>query len=626
MSLQVGGAQATTAVDDIGEAVAAGIAAASCAWAATRTEGRLRRGWALLAFSAASWCAGEVAWSIYEVGLGMTVPSPSIADVGFIAAIPLAVVGTLTFANTPRGTSEGLRLLLDRAIVTLSLLFMGWQLGLNHALLATGGSLVPRLVSIAYPVGDILIGTVLLMSIRRATDEVQGRLLLLLGGLAANALADSVFAYTSVNGTFIYVVDSGWVVGYLMIALAALWPSGVHDKTSDEVPIDVWQLVLPWLAILAGGVTAMVLALQGHPMDVFATLLAGSVIALLMGSQVLAHNESLSLLIKSRLSANALNDVIVHAPLGMVRIATDMTIIDVNPSFCSILGVKADELIGARIDRFFPKSEMTVVNQELRTLSNNVVDAVEMYTEGVRGDGATIWLHWTASTVRKRSEEIDYFLVMFEDVSERRSTEDALKAAYAELEGLVSQRTTELRSANQRLSTEAISDPLTGLYNRRYFADFVERELGRTRRAGNKIVFVMIDIDHFKRINDTYGHDGGDQVLITLSAFLRNQIRMEDLAFRYGGEEFLLVLPSSSLDGIRARIERIRDQLRHVTFEQGRRVIPPVTLSIGVSIFPDHGDSAEVVIGLADEALYHAKEGGRDRVVYHADVAAPISS
>ncbi len=626
MSLQVGGAQTTTAVDDIGEALAAGIAAASCAWAATRTEARLRRGWALFAASAASWCAGEVAWSIYEVGLGTTVPSPSIADVGFIAAIPLAIVGTLTFANTPRGTSEGLRLLLDRAIVTLSLLFMGWQLGLNHALLATGGPLLPRLVSIAYPVGDILIGTVLLLSIRRATDEVQGRLLLLLAGLAANAIADSVFAYTSVSGTFIYVVDGGWVVGYLMIALAALWPSGLRDQTADEVPIDIWQLVLPWLAILAGGVTAIVLAIQGHPMDVFATLLAGSVIALLMGSQVLAHSEALSLLIKSRLSANTLKNVVAHAPLGMVRIATDMTIIDVNPSFCSILGVKADELVGARIDRFFPQSEITVVNEELRTLSNNVVDAVEMDTEGIRGDGATIWLHWTASTVRKRSDEIDYFLVMFEDVSERRSTEDALKAAYAELEGLVVQRTTELRSANARLSAEAISDPLTGLYNRRYFADFVERELSRTRRAGNKIVFVMIDIDHFKHINDTYGHDGGDQVLRTLSAFLHSQIRQEDLAFRYGGEEFLLVLPCSSLDGIAARIERIREQLTHVTFEQRRHVIPPVTLSMGVSTFPDHGDSAEVVIGLADAALYRAKEGGRDRVVYHAEAATPVLS
>jgi len=207
---------------------------------------------------------------------------------------------------------------------------------------------------------------------------------------------------------------------------------------------------------------------------------------------------------------------------------------------------------------------------------------------------------------------------MFEDISERRSTEDALKAAYAELEGLVAQRTVELSTANERLSTEAISDPLTGLYNRRYLADFVERELSRTRRAGTKIVFAMIDVDHFKSINDRFGHDAGDDVLRALSSFFRSQIRQEDLAFRYGGEEFLLVLPCAALEGVRRRIDQIGEQVTHVTIEHRGRPLPPVTLSIGVAIFPDHGSSADEVIRCADAALYLAKEGGRDRVVYQA--------
>ncbi len=619
MDLQIGGAQTTTALDDIGEAAAAGIAAASCGWAAIRTEGRLRRGWALLAASAASWCLGEVVWSVYEVGMGLAVPSPSAADIGFLAAIPLAIAGIVSFANSSRGTSTGIRLWLDRAIVALSLLFLGWELGLGGILLGSAGTPLTRLVDSAYPAGDILIGTVLLLSIRRATNETQGRLLLLLGGLAANAVADSVFAYLNLFGTFAYVMDAGWVVGYLMIALAALWPSAVRDRATDQSPIDLWQLALPWLAILAGGATAIVRALQGHPLDVVATVLAGTVIALLMVSQVIAHSESLTLLIKSRLAAATLNDVIVHAPLGVVRIAPDMTIIEVNPSFCSILGSTAGDLVGAGINRFFPPAEMTDVSDQLRTLASGVVASAEMDTQGARADGTTIWMHWTASAVRNRSGEIDYFLVMFEDVSERRSTEDSLKAAYAELEGLVVQRTSELRSANQRLSAEAISDPLTGLYNRRYFADFVERELSRTRRAGNKIVFAMIDIDNFKRVNDTFGHDAGDQVLRTLSAFIRTKIRQEDLAFRYGGEEFLLVLPCITLEGVNSRIEGMREQITRVTIEQRHRMLSPVTLSIGVATYPDDGDSAETVIACADAALYRAKEGGRNRVVYHAE-------
>jgi diguanylate cyclase (GGDEF)-like protein/PAS domain S-box-containing protein len=625
MVVQLGGATVTTAVDDIGEAVAAGIAAVSCGLAAIRTQGRLRRAWALLAASAASWCLGEIVWSVSDVGFGITPPSPTLSDIGFLAAIPLAIAGILSFANSARGTSTGLRLWLDRAIVSLSLLYVGWELGLGDVLSQSGAALTSSIVGVAYPVGDILIGTVLLLAIRRATDETQGRLMLLLGGLAANALSDSAFVYTSLPGPLVYILDSGWVVGYLMIALAALLPSAATDRTAEQKPIDLWQLTLPWLAVLAGGLTAVVVAaVQGRPMDVFATALAGAVIVLLMASQVIAHRESLALLLKSRLSASTLNEVIAHAPLGMVRLAPDLTIIEANPSFGSMLQTAALDVIGTPMARFFPPDEMSLVREQFDGLSEHLVESTEIETQGICTDGSTIWLHWTATAVDKGSGDLDYFLVMFEDVSERRSTEDTLKIAYAELEGLVTQRTAELRSANERLSTEAISDPLTGLYNRRYLADFVERELSRTRRGGNKIVFAMIDIDHFKSVNDTLGHDAGDEVLRAVSAFLRKQIRHEDLAFRYGGEEFLLVLPCLTLDGVHMRIELIREQIQSLTIPRLRLPLRRLTLSIGVATFPDDGDSADRVISHADAALYQAKQGGRNRVAYHARAPAPV--
>jgi len=620
MDLQIGGAQVTTAVDDIGEGVAAAVAAVSCGLAAFRSRGRLRRAWALLAASAASWSLGEAVWSVYEVGMQVTVPTPSAADAGFLAAIPLAIAGVMSFANTARGTSTGLRLWLDRCIVALSLAFLGWELGLSRVFTEPGLPLLNRLVNVAYPAGDILIGTALLLAIRRSTNETHGRLLLLLGGLAANALADSTFAYLNLNDTFTYLFDAGWVVGYLMIALAAWWPSEVQDRTSEEKFIDVWQLALPWLAVLAGGIGAAVMAILGQPLDTFATLVAGVVIAMLMASQVIAHNESLNLLIKSRLAAATLNEVIVHAPLGVVRIATDLRILQANPSFGSILGCDPAEVVGTSIARFFPESEMSMVRERLATLSDEAVESTTLDTQGIRVDGTAIWLQWTAAAVRNRDGDIDYFLVMLQDVSERRSTEDALKAAYAELEGLVAQRTVELRAANDRLLTEAIHDPLTGLYNRRYLTDFVARELSRTRRAGHKMVFVIIDLDHFKRVNDTFGHEAGDHVLQEVSAFLRSQIRAEDLAFRYGGEEFLLVLPTSSVEAVDGRIEKVRELISKRRIEHRHREISPVTFSLGVAIFPDHGDTVDEVIASADKALYRAKEEGRNRVVY---VTAP---
>jgi len=438
LHFRFGGDQVTTAVSDIGQAVAALIAAASCAFAARRSAGQLRLAWALLAASAASWGLGEVVWSVYEVGMGIAVPFPSAADVGFLGAIPFAIAGILAFADTPRGTSTGIRLWLDRAIVALSLLFVGWGLGLSQVYFSSGSTLSARLIGLAYPVGDILIGTVLIMAIRRSTQEQQGRLFLLLGGLAANSLADSAFAYLTASGAYATggYLDAGWVVGYLMVALAAIWPSGVTDRTAEETTIDVWQLTLPWVAVLAAGLTAIARALTGHPMDTVLTLIVGTLAALLMVTQVLAHRESLSLLIKSRTSAATLNDVIVHAPLGIIRIAPDMTIIQANPRGGSLLLTPSAQGSGARMDHNLPSEETARITGQLRSLANGKTGAVEFDSQAMGRDGTAQVLHWSVTAVRKASGAIDYFIAMLEDVSARRQAEAAAMANLAVLERL----------------------------------------------------------------------------------------------------------------------------------------------------------------------------------------------
>jgi len=131
VELRIGGDQVTTAFDDIGEGVAALVAATCCTLTARRNTGRARLGWTLLAASAATWCAGETVWSIYEVGMGISVPYPSAADVGFLGAIPLAAAGIVCFFAPARGTSTRLRLWLDGAIVFLALFFVAWTLGLK---------------------------------------------------------------------------------------------------------------------------------------------------------------------------------------------------------------------------------------------------------------------------------------------------------------------------------------------------------------------------------------------------------------------------------------------------------------------------------------------------------------
>jgi len=254
-TFRVGGDKVTIAVDDIGEAGAALVAVACCVVAARRSGGRQRLGWALLSTSALVWGLGEIVWSVYEVGMGVAVPYPSAADIGFLAAIPLAAAGILAFFTASRGTSTRLRLWLDGATVGLALMFAAWTFGLS-AVYADVDPPLEKLTNMSYPIGDIVIGTILVLAIRRASNEAQGRLLLLLGGLAANSLADSAFSYLNANGTYSAigsVLDTGWFAGYLLIALATLWPAPATRQVAPEETIDVWQLGLPWVAVGGAG-------------------------------------------------------------------------------------------------------------------------------------------------------------------------------------------------------------------------------------------------------------------------------------------------------------------------------------------------------------------------------------
>jgi len=188
-------------------------------------------------------------------------------------------------------------------------------------------------------------------------------------------------------------------------------------------------------------------------------------------------------------------------------------------------------------------------------------------------------------------------------------------AAFDEMTHALQQRDTELKRALQDLQEQAITDPLTGLLNRRYLREYLPRELTRARRNGAALAVIMIDIDYFKRINDTFGHEAGDLVLRELGALLRSHIRASDLACRFGGEEFALVLPDASLEGAMQKAEAVRASVRGLDLKYRDQPLGRITASLGVALFPGHAEDADSLMRVADEALYHAKGGGRDRVV-----------
>lgn len=167
----------------------------------------------------------------------------------------------------------------------------------------------------------------------------------------------------------------------------------------------------------------------------------------------------------------------------------------------------------------------------------------------------------------------------------------------------------------ERAQHLSMRDPLTGLYNRRYLENSMERELNRARRAGATIGVVMLDVDHFKRLNDSRGHDAGDFVLVNVAAMLAHAARGSDIACRFGGEEFALILPGASLEVARDRAESIRAAFAGARFEFNGEPLVPMTLSAGVAaLVPGDADWSQ---GLhqADRALYTAKRAGRNRVL-----------
>ena len=194
----------------------------------------------------------------------------------------------------------------------------------------------------------------------------------------------------------------------------------------------------------------------------------------------------------------------------------------------------------------------------------------------------------------------------------------SLKTTFAGQVGL-SVANIRLREA---LRSQSIKDPLTGLYNRRYLTEMLDREIRRAVRGEQALGILMLDLDHFKKFNDTYGHDAGDTVLRETAAFLSKSIRVEDIVCRFGGEEFVVILPTADVNAAHGRAERIRSKIRELTVLHQGQSLGRITISVGVAALPLHGTTPKDLLEAADAALYRAKREGRDRVVDAEVVAA----
>jgi diguanylate cyclase (GGDEF)-like protein len=207
-------------------------------------------------------------------------------------------------------------------------------------------------------------------------------------------------------------------------------------------------------------------------------------------------------------------------------------------------------------------------------------------------------------------ERIVAYRQLEEEIVERKQVEEDLKEANEHLEYQLN----EIKTLQESLREQAIRDPLTGLYNRRYLQETMEREFARARRENYMVSVMMMDIDHFKNFNDAHGHQAGDEVLIAHGNLLKNSVRQGDIAFRYGGEEFIVIMPNVDAVDAARRADTMRSDFSAFRIDcEG--VEFGVTISVGIAFYPQHGGDMNEIIKAADAALYEAKQSGRNRVI-----------
>jgi diguanylate cyclase (GGDEF)-like protein/PAS domain S-box-containing protein len=286
---------------------------------------------------------------------------------------------------------------------------------------------------------------------------------------------------------------------------------------------------------------------------------------------------------------------------GMLVLDQQNRVVDANPAAQHLLGEKTVISIGAYVGDIFNDWP------ELKKLflHNNP----EMRTELTVGDSRGGHLEINISPVHDSQQRFTGQFIVLRDITEKRRIQDELQDVNEHLRLQLA----EIKTLQANLRERAIRDSLTGLYNRRYLDETLERELSRARRENYEISVLMIDIDHFKELNDTHGHKAGDQVLKELGDFLLTGFRLGDIVCRYGGEEFLIIMPGVQLKDAHSRAQALCQTFNKTVFRYEKLELRG-TISIGVAVFPRHGNTSDEIIRAADAAMYAAKQAGRNTV------------
>jgi diguanylate cyclase (GGDEF)-like protein/PAS domain S-box-containing protein len=297
----------------------------------------------------------------------------------------------------------------------------------------------------------------------------------------------------------------------------------------------------------------------------------------------------------------ARNRVFENMPAGVIVLDAQNRILDMNKASQEFLDTTISDSLGKDIASILPEW------QEAASRISVKKDArLELISKGSEAKNIELFVNLLHDNKNQPYGK----LVILRDITNMKQIENSLRRSNENLK----QKISEIESLQIKLKEEAIRDHLTGLYNRRFLQETLNREIAHANRARVPLSLTMIDLDNFKNINDTYGHALGDLFLISLSRLLDQMTRSTDVCCRYGGEEFVIVMPTASLEEAGQRVDQLRVEFGKIKFETGKMEVS-VTLSAGVACYPLHGDNDKSLLDAADSALYTAKAKGRNRVV-----------
>ncbi len=326
-------------------------------------------------------------------------------------------------------------------------------------------------------------------------------------------------------------------------------------------------------------------------MGSFGTTLLGALLLLASGytarveSQVAERSEAL------RESEERFRTTLENSPIGIGIEGLHGEFLQINKAFCDIVGYSKDELSHLTANALTHAEDLSTDTECRQQLLSGQTRTVRLEKRYVHKKGHLVWVQLTASLERHADRTPKHFIVQVEDITERKNLE-------------------------LQLVKEARTDALTGLYNRRYFYELAEREFALSKRQAGPLALLQLDIDHFKEVNDTYGHDAGDAVLRALSNVCRHTLREIDIIARFGGEEFVVLLPGVDKNRAVEVAERLRVMLSKTIVVTDKAENISFTVSIGATNHIQDAENPDQMLKRADIALYAAKKAGRNCVRY----------